>query len=323
MLTNEVRDGKGRKIQMGQRVFVISRPGLHGIGTVGEFRGIVGRVNTATPDHIATVQVFNIVNLNDCTVRPEHIRVQYGKIEAMGRFEQSLETITYGVAGQRDIDQSRGKASDLRRAIGAYRRRSGRDVLNATHRMILENVLACRKEHQSRPGYQLHEDGSISIVSSSRVIRDHVQELEDIGVLTIPIDSVATGCYILSSEIDETSPNPIADYIKGGHMAKEAAKTETGTDGEDKPKKSRKSKSKVDFSTLTPEDFFRENAKGQSVFKPGHDARYAGILKRVAEGNASPAERKLAFNKKMTGHPKVSESEHFKGLLEAAEKAAA
>lgn len=59
----------------------------------------------------------------------------------------------------------------------------------------------------------------------------------------------------------------------------------------------------------------------RSWFRQGHDARYAGMCKRVANGKAENGEDKRVFGP-AASHPKVRESAHLAPLLDAAAKAA-
>jgi len=81
-------------------------------------------------------------------------------------------------------------------------------------------------------------------------------------------------------------------------------------------------RSKVDFSGMAPGDFFNENKKGKIVFRPGYDAKLKSLLLKVAAGEASADEKKLAFNKNLIGNPKVTGSHFFPALIENAKKAA-
>lgn len=90
---------------------------------------------------------------------------------------------------------------------------------------------------------------------------------------------------------------------------------------EPKAPKSRKGKA-ASLEGVDPEDFFVENAKGKSVFKPGWDAKFAACLKRVANGTATADDKRLAKSKVILNHPKVAESEHFQHLIEESNKAA-
>ena len=81
-------------------------------------------------------------------------------------------------------------------------------------------------------------------------------------------------------------------------------------------------RSKVDFSDMTPGDFFNENKKGKVVFRPGFDAKLKSLLLKVAAGEASATEKKLAFHKNLIGNPKVTGSHFFPALIENAKKAA-
>ena len=96
-------------------------------------------------------------------------------------------------------------------------------------------------------------------------------------------------------------------------------KTEAKPKAEPKPKAKKVRRPKgVDFSTLSPKDFFREDGKN---FRMGHDARLTGILKRIAAGTASDAERKLGLDPAFLDHPKVKTSTHFQPLVRAAQTA--
>lgn len=129
---------------------------------------------------------------------------------------------------------------------------------------------------------------------------------------------------------DRLIKQEIADLhnVKERNMAKaaKAAKAQVeATPGEEKVKapKVKKARSKVDLTGVKAEDFFQTNAKGKSVFKVGADARYKGILRRIADGTAGPEDKRLAFQKGLTEHPKVAESPFFQALLtEARAKAA-
>lgn len=109
-------------------------------------------------------------------------------------------------------------------------------------------------------------------------------------------------------------------------MAKTTTKTTAvstpAAQAEPKAPKARKGKAQS-LAGLTPEDFFVENAKGKSVFKPGFDAKFAACLKRVAQGTADADDRRLAKSKTILNHPKVVESAHFQHLLQVVERATA
>lgn len=319
---SEARDPRGRKIEVGHRVFVSERPGLDGCGTVSAFRGVVGRVCATA------VRVYQFGTGGSHTIRPEFVTVQYGRIEAQDRFEQEMSELKYGVAGGRKFASSGGKPSELQQAMAAMRRRYANpsSAFNKTHRLILARVLECRKTGQSQPGYTVHqtEQGlGVGVSSRSELVRQHVQELEEMGVLTI--DPLSKLCFP-TDVLDETLSDPVASYLSTNQEGEDDMARKTNRKTSTKKSTARKAparRSKVDFSKLKAEDFFRENTKGESVFKPGHDARYAGILKRVADGTAGTDEKRIAFLKGLTEHPKVAESEHFKHLLAAARKAKA
>ena len=149
-------------------------------------------------------------------------------------------------------------------------------------------------------------------------IEKHIKEIQEIPRFRSPgnrdIPDIEDGPSFAEVVVDK-----YIDRLK--EKSKMAKKKNDETGEETAPKRSRKKA--VSLEGVQPEDFFQENSKGKSVFRPGWDAKFAACLKRVANGTADSDDKRLAKAKMLLTHPKVVDSEHFQHLIELVEQAKA
>lgn len=172
-------------------------------------------------------------------------------------------------------------------------------------------------------------DNVRALRGKSKQMEKHIAEIQDIprfrspGGRDIPEES-ASSTSLGELVIESYITNLTREAKERKKMAKGKNATVDNGFADEKPKKekAKKASKAVSLSGVTPEDFFMENAKGKSVFRPGWDAKFAACLKRVAQGTADADDRRIAKSKVILNHPKVAESAHFRHLLEVVTSAA-
>ena len=167
-------------------------------------------------------------------------------------------------------------------------------------------------------------DHSVRFPASSDLVKESFTELvgEELLAVHPPVDQNPRDEHGFSDEdnfwvgypgsVDEVG-NPLDS--KEAEMAKDKQE-----EAEVKGKRAAKSRA-ASLEGVKGEDFFQENAKKKSVFRPGHDAKAAAIFKRIAAGKGSADDKRLMKDKGLTGHPKVTESTHLSELLAEARAA--
>lgn len=91
---------------------------------------------------------------------------------------------------------------------------------------------------------------------------------------------------------------------------------------EEKVKAPKKSKA-ASLEGLSPDDFFNLRDNGKDTFKPGYDAKYGALCKRIIAGKADKIDLKLFKSAKLSEHTKVESSDHLRPLRDEARMAMA
>ena len=151
---------------------------------------------------------------------------------------------------------------------------------------------------------------STVLQATARATRDRIQGLVEGGWL-VP----GTAAHLDNVGFSETQwvgyPGSIDE--EGNPLDSEEANVAKAKQ-EDKAKKTKVKSRAVTLTGVSPADFFHENAKKKTVFKPGHDAKLAAMFKRIINGKGDADDIRLLKAKALVDHEKVESSAHLRGL---------
>jgi hypothetical protein len=171
------------------------------------------------------------------------------------------------------------------------------------------------KTHSTRTGKL---DGTVLMRGRSKAVEKHITEVKDIPTFRSPGNRIPTE-IVKETSLGELVVQRYLTKLRSRRKEQMAAKK--NGKNEAVPKKARRGK--VTLAGVQADEFFTENAKGKSVFRPGWDAKFAGAVKRLANGTADADDKRICKAKTILNHPKVAESAHFQHLLKEAAKASA
>jgi len=178
---------------------------------------------------------------------------------------------------------------------------------------VVATVYNTQHPHPQRGG-SYTEAGGVKIPATSEPVKTTIRELIRHGEL---FPRQAQGLDVDGFDLENGTWEGLPRHGVMTEEEKEemAAKTtEAKTE-----KKARKPKSRgASLEGLKVEDFFNTNAKGKVVFKPGYDAKYASLCKRIARGDGDTDDKRLFKSKGLSEHEKVEGSEHLRHLRDEA-----